>query len=228
MSSFGERVRDERKRQKRSGKWLADCVGVNTSTVYNIETGKSLLPNSMEDIEKYAECLNVSVPYLLGLSSEKSRGLIVSELSVRGVRVVGSVAAGAWRAFDVTDSSDVYIPSVPDPRYINLEQVAFKIDGNSVNKRAPSGGYVIAVRYAEARHALADNDLVVVSLCRNELREMTVKQLLHTQSGYELRPLSTDPAFQESIFMTPERTVPGDETLRVQVDYLVIGFYTPV
>ncbi|MGU9981519.1 helix-turn-helix domain-containing protein [Phreatobacter sp. HK31-P] len=225
--TFGERVREERDRINMKAPELARLLGVDVSSVYSLEKGKSKLPNSPEMIARYAEILKCSPSYLMGYTEEKFPGLRASATFIRGVPVVGVVEAGAFRSSKAVELADPLIPASPDPRFANAEQFALRVDGNSVNRKVGDGGYVIVTPFADARHQPANHDLLVISRWLGTLCERTVRELIYTAGGYELKPVSTDPQHQESILIDPKLKVVGSDDQRVTLDYLVLGFYTP-
>lgn len=107
-----------------------------------------------------------------------------------------------------------------DPRYERAGQYALRVVGNSINKKAQHGDYVIVAEWASLGIELKDGLLVVVQRERGGTVETTVKRLRSGREGWELWPESTDPAHQEKIALHD-----GDKDVEVRVVGLVIGYY---
>lgn len=76
MSSLGEKVRAERKRQKISLQVLAEKVGVSASFLSQLENNKN--SPSLTTLKKIADYLDVTVSYLLEEGEDVYRKLIKS------------------------------------------------------------------------------------------------------------------------------------------------------
>ena len=74
MSSLGEKVRAERKRQKISLQVLAEKVDVSASFLSQLENNKN--SPSLTTLKKIADCLDVTVSYLLEEGEDVHRKLI--------------------------------------------------------------------------------------------------------------------------------------------------------
>lgn len=70
MTDFSERLRSLRVQKKLSQQELADIIGVNKQTISGYERGvrRPAGEGAREIYEKLADCFNVDVPFLMGLS----------------------------------------------------------------------------------------------------------------------------------------------------------------
>lgn len=113
-------------------------------------------------------------------------------------------------------------------RYSTMEQFAFKVAGNSVNKlRIFDGDYVICVPYWVARSGAVDGDVVAVERRRGPQVERTVKRLRLVDDGFELHPESDDPR-HSVIFVRKNHGLHEGEDIEIEIVGLVIGRWAPI
>lgn len=62
--TFGEKIREERRKQNLTQKELADKIGVTNRVITSYETGKSF-PRTRDAYKKIADALGINVNYLL-------------------------------------------------------------------------------------------------------------------------------------------------------------------
>lgn len=62
--TFGEKIREERKKQNLTQKELADKIGVTNRVITSYETGKSF-PRTRDAYKRIADALGINVNYLL-------------------------------------------------------------------------------------------------------------------------------------------------------------------
>lgn len=62
--TFGEKIREERKKQNLTQKELADKIGVTNRVITSYETGKSF-PRTRDSYKRIADALGINVNYLL-------------------------------------------------------------------------------------------------------------------------------------------------------------------
>jgi SOS-response transcriptional repressor LexA len=148
---------------------------------------------------------------------------------VRPVHVRGETAAGRWFEQEEIFDEEPPMISMVLGKYQTLRQFAFRVVGNSMNKkRIHNGDYVVCVPYFEARSMIMDGDIVVVERRRGHLTERTVKQVQHSMKGWELWPRSTDPAHQEPIFIEFNGNMHGEDGTEIEIVGLVISSQTPI
>lgn len=194
----------------------ARAFGWNENTYRSHENGeRGLRPDRAR---RYAQAFQVKAEWLLyGGSGRQQTTETVS------VRVVGKVAAGVWLDVDNYSFSDeTWVPAVRSPEYRNGEQVAYKVEGPSMNKVLPDGVYAIGVLYGMARSP-RHNDIVVVRRTRAGLVETTIKRYMRINGKEVLMPESDDPRYQQPLLLD----APEDDAT-VELHALIIGSYRPV
>ena len=155
-----------------------------------------------------------AVPFTLGAPSP-----------VKHARLIGEVEAGAWRVPGMLDiQEDIEIPYVSDREYGGLEQYAFKVRGSSMDLRAPPGSFAIGVRFIDLHRDPKDGEMVVCERRMAGTVEYTLKRVRYRKGGVALVPESTDPRFQQPVWLSSE----GVEDLEeVEATFLIIGIYMP-
>lgn len=204
-------------------KSAADALGMKPSTYYGYEDVEASHMPSREAIQKLAKKFRVTTDWLLSGRSQVEK--FTDSVSVKTAPVRGVVAAGAWLEADMFD--DIEHEEVPfrPGQFPGLEQFAYRISGNSVDLvRLHDGDYAICVSYWEARHALADNDTVIVERRRGGEIERTCKVLKVTAEGYELWPRSSNPKWQTPIKVTRDHQ--PEDGVEIEIIALVIGRYS--
>lgn len=218
MSTPAERLIEARQNAGlRSAREAAERFDWNYPTYAAHENGgRGLRP---EAARKYARAFNVSAAYLL------YGGKPVADSSAEAVSipVIGKVAAGLWLDADNYEFEDsTWVPAVRAPEYRNGEQVAYKVEGPSMNKVLPDGVYAIGVLYGTTRSP-RHRDVVVVRRTRAGLVETTIKRYIVQNGEVLLMPESDDPRYQAPIPLD----APEADT-SVEVHALVVGSYRPL
>lgn len=215
MSLFGDRLRTAREAAGLSQSELARLVGVTPQAIQAIEAGKVRTTRQLNDI---AAAVKRSPEWLSGNESTRlAKPLVVNHATVKGI-----VAAGLWQEDEAQIGDETPVPSVPDPRYARLPQIAFRVIGTSMNRRVGDGEYVICLDYEESPMALREGDIVVAERRRAGEIERTVKRVRITRGSVELWPDSDDPSHQKPLKLTSR-----EEDTEVRVAGLVIGYYRP-
>ena len=173
----------------------------NPDTIRNIQRGKSANPRS-DTLHKLAPVLGVTPEAMMAAALQDLEGVVSVNLSKTdplegGLKVSGYVAAGVWLDLDQAEGADdVVLPITPDPRFPKDRQFAVRVQGNSINKIASDGQYLLClgVDYSEDGQPLVETgDLAVIERIRSDgLREATVKRVRLTDDGWELHPESTE------------------------------------
>jgi len=133
-----------------------------------------------------------------------------------GLMVVGRVAAGVWKegtvAFVPFD-----MPYSPRSDYPAAAQRLWEVEGTSINRFAMEGEYLQGVSVSDTGLIPEDGDLVIVRRLEHGMAEYTAKLLVKNGKKWNLRPHSTDPAWQTDIEMK------GDESTQIDVIDIIIG-----
>ena len=120
MSSLGEKVRKERKRQKISLKVLAEKVDVSASFLSQMENNKNA--PSLTTLKKISDCLNVTVSYLLEEGENVYQKLIKS--------------TNRHKLENIWEGTGIEFLSAFDPRNV-MEACIHTVGGKVETKEAP-------------------------------------------------------------------------------------------
>lgn len=168
---------------------------------------------------RYGRAFSVGAAWLL-YGAEKDRDAVPEPVSVP---VVGKVAAGVWLDADsYSYEDDTWVPAIRSPGFRTGRQVAYKVEGPSMNKVLPDGCYAIGVLFDSARDPQND-DVVILRRTRAGLVETTVKRFVVKGSKVLLMPESDDPRYQEPIEIKTE-----EDGANVEIHALVVGSYRPL
>jgi SOS-response transcriptional repressor LexA len=224
-----------KKNPKLSRKGLAVALGVHPSAITRMLKNRErrLLADEIRKVAKYLDAPPPSERSSEPLRNDTQQGDRAESLSlpivpagpVRYVTVRGETAAGRWVEYEMLDSYPD-VPVVPTG-YGHLEQTAYRVRGNSMDKeRILDGDFVICVPYFDARVAMTDGDIVVVERRRAGLYERTCKRLEVSRGRAALMPNSTDPRHEGPLFITgvPQQ----DDETEIEIVGLVVGKYAPI
>jgi transcriptional regulator with XRE-family HTH domain len=118
-----------------------------------------------------------------------------SFLNIRYVRVIGEVAAGVFSDMNVSSFGGFEIPIPVDPKWPEGTVVAYVVRGESINKRAADGDYVVTLKVEAAPRSCRDGDWIIAERVRGDLCEYTVKRVCIVNGKTSLCPESDDPKF---------------------------------
>lgn len=200
-----------------SAREAAMNFGWGISTYTSHENGqRGLRPDAAR---RYARAFKVKPEWLL-----YGAGKTASEDAMPvAVPVVGRVAAGLWLDADTYDyADDAWIPAVRSPEHRNGRQVAYKVEGPSMNRVLPDGVYAIGVLFPDAGDP-RDGDIVVLRRERGGLVETTIKRYVVSSDGVLLMPESDDPRYQKPINLRA-----SEDDTSVQIHAIVVGSYKPL
>ena len=133
------------------------------------------------------------------------------------------IQAGAWLAADDTSQTFRTFPAARDGRYPAANQWISEVTGDSMNLLSIfDGDYVHCVDAADIGYHPRHGDIVEVERLRNggAERELTLKQIEMTATGFVLAPRSTNPRWAE-----PLRLADGlqeDDEFEVRIRALVV------
>jgi SOS-response transcriptional repressor LexA len=189
-----------------TAKNAADALGIRYSTYAGHENGSRDF--GPDEAVVYARKFKVSDVWLL--TGRDERMLTQVNPPLAQVHVIGTIRAGLWQDIDAGDAG-LYEVVPAAPGVLPEWQYAFVVEGNSLNKIAQSGDFLICMDAIKSRYSEKDGDLVVIERSRfgGQMVERTAKRLRKSVSGYELWPESTDPAFQTPIILKGKEN--GDE-----------------
>ena len=137
--------------------------------------------------------------------------------------LLGPLRAGVWQEPRVLELDEaVYVPTIPHPEFAGMTQYAWRVEGNSMDRVAKPGSYVIGVSFRDMPRPPQHRDLVVVERRDGGLVEYTLKRVAMTLTGTRLDPESDDPKWQE-----PAWASDGEKDgVEVVATHLVIGNFS--
>ncbi|POF29653.1 LexA family protein [Roseibium marinum] len=127
---------------------------------------------------------------------------LASPQAARPLEIKGQVAAGLWMEAGLFETDATRKATMAgDLRYPNEYQYLLQINGESLNRIARDGDFVLCLDYLEAGIDIRSGDLAVVERSRDggHTIERTAKRIIRRDGGIELRPESDDPRFQDPI-----------------------------
>jgi SOS-response transcriptional repressor LexA len=95
--------------------------------------------------------------------------------------LAGSVAAGVWTEVPLDKVELQQSPVPPDPRYPPSWQSAYEVRGNSVDRIARPGDFLVVVDRAAAGLSARSGDIIIVTHKKQGLEEVTARR--YQQSG---------------------------------------------
>lgn len=202
-----------------NAKELSIRAGLDESIVSKIFRKPEAKPQ-VDTIMALARALEISVDELM-------TGLVQPLRKPTLVPVYGEVAAGIWREEDVWDEAKYApVPVVPS-RYPGLEQRAWHVSGDSMDKAGiVEGAFIITVDYWSVRNAPLDGDIVVVEQRRAGLVQRTCKEVRTFPGRVELHPRSTNPKWEPIVL--PAGNQNADDGKEVEIVGLVIWSAMPI
>lgn len=179
-------------------------------------------------LPKLADAIKKPVLWLRdGIDSESLSELSIAPGGLIEVPVVGKTEAGSFREVDEFDQSEPTYISVPrDRRFPNARQIAFEVEGDSMNALKPRpifpGDVAVSVSYEDiaSEATLRDGMTVIVQRTRDggHTREWSVKQVEIYEDRIEFHPRSTNPKHKPIVIL---RDVEADEGTTVEIIGLV-------
>lgn len=185
MSTLGEKIRERRQAAGLSQDLLAKKMGYRSrSTIAKIEAGENDV--SQTKIQAFADALECSAAYLMGLNENPSAGDSVK------IPVLGRVAAGIpiEAVQDVLDFEEISSETARGGEYFALQ-----IKGNSMEPRICEGDVVIVRRQPEVE----SGEIAIVLVNGNDA---VCKKVMRYDSGISL--VSLNPAYEPMFFTNEE------------------------
>ncbi len=212
---------------------LLKASGMSARSVSMKATGK---PDTIRDIlrdqtkspraitvGRLAAVLGVDSAYLNGETDVPNPQANNRDI-LQPARVVGVVQAGAFMELEADNRFEIepqWIPTIKDAEFPNVEQVAFEIAGDSVDKVCAAGGHAVCLPFADTGLLIKAGMYVVAQRTRGGLVELTIKRVEGTFGHYQLVPDSRNPKHKPITFPSAE---PGEE---VTIIALVRRFISP-
>ncbi len=135
------------------------------------------------------------------------------------------IQAGAWLlADDTVQDFPRTFPAARDGRYPFAQQWISEVAGDSMNLLGiQDGDYVHCIDAVDISYYPRHGDVVEVERLRNggRERELTLKQIEMTSSGFVLAPRSTNPRFQQPLRLN-DGVANDDEDYEVRIRALVV------
>ena len=118
------------------------------------------------------------------------------------LEIKGQVAAGLWMESGLFETDATKKATFSGDLRFPVEcQYLLEINGESLNRIAQNGDFVLCLDYLGAGIEIRSGDLVVVERSRDggHTIERTAKRIFRRNDQIELRPESNDPRFQEPV-----------------------------
>lgn len=177
-----------------------------------------------DTIRMLAKTLKTTVAYLTGEGDEPYPSKALDNNGLIAARVVSSVQAGAFMEIESSspyEDDPKWMPAIRDPRFPNLDPIAFEVLGDSIDLKCPPGGYAICLPFDETGLQVKDGLWVVAERQRGNMIERTIKQVRKVADRFELHPASTNKKWKPIRFPSAE---PHEE---VRIIALVLRFLGP-
>lgn len=197
--SWNQRIIELRKEKKLSRAELARRADVNYDALNKSERGEVEQPRG-DFLARIAQALGTTEQFLrYGSEGGGER----TKITPRGLVIRGEVAAGLWLEADLFEDEKKEQSNLfgGDKRYASEAQYLLRIKGESLNRIARDGDFILCVDYGLAGFEITSGDLVVVERSRDggHTFERTAKRIFRHNDEIELRPESNDPRFQEPV-----------------------------
>ena len=234
MATPGERLRSAREHAGfRSAREAAQALGMSVSTYNSHERAGEPGARSykIDAARLYSRRFGVSAAWLR--TGDGPSGMAQKDpparVDVEAVAVRGIAQAGVWREYEDMDIEALDpVPTIPG-RWRTFEQFAYRCIGPSMDKAGfQTGDYAVCVNYFDARTGFQSDDVVVVERRNGQSVERTIKRLKLVEDGFELWPESTDPRFQQPIYVAAGKLDHEDGDNSITIVGLVIGRWSPM
>lgn len=173
---------------------------VSTTTIEKIAKASGINPAPFFDSKTQADIAKVAY-YHTGGVYDASWGDQGNEPSKKTTVVIGEVAAGNWREMEIFDIMEQPPLGVDLSFYESKDCFALVVRGESINRIARDGDYLLCVRRDAMKWPFNSGDLAIVQRSREggRLIEVTAKQLKKINDEWELWPVSDDERFKKPI-----------------------------
>jgi len=171
---------------------LARRAGVPKSTLSRYESLDREFP--MNDVEKYADVLNVSPLYLLGVDDNKQLASHVYKFYKGGISA--GLPESIEAVYKADDLAEIEIPDIFMNGYAGQDDILIiTVNGNSMDKEIPHGS-LVAIKKCQIDN-LKKNDIVVFS----DHGDFSMKRYINDEVNRRIifRPDSTDDIFTDII-----------------------------
>lgn len=177
---------------------------------------------TLETVSKLADGLQTSAAWLAFeagpktlSASRREASLVSANKAFTLAKVDGPVAAGMFLARPAFDDDLGEVISAPrDPEYPFARQIAYRVEGDSMDKAQPRpirhGDFIICAAWEDLDLPEKDGLLVVVqqTLAQEQLRERSVKVLKLYNDRREFVPMSSNP--EHKSIVVPRDADPND------------------
>jgi hypothetical protein len=192
-------------------------LGIPVDGVSKVLAGRRDL--SAEEMVAIERMSGVPAPKGAALSDTQPLTPPETPRQIMRIKVVGEAAGGVWKEMKL--SFDEYeLSYAKDPRWPDGAVNALRISGNSINRQARDGDYVVCLDIWAFPRELRDGDWVAVRRMRHDTAETTVKQLRGAPGAWELWPDSTDPEFQKPVALAGDGIDDTTEVFAVVLDFI--------
>jgi len=180
---------------------------------------------SLRTIVGLAEALRTTPEWLIsGTGSEPtSPPSGAGQNAMPGLRLAGAVEAGSWKEIGSNRDRAPVVAVPPDPRYPPGVQAAYEVRGNSANRIAQPGDFLIVVDRDNMGLPLRSGDLVIVTASKSGLQEVTARRYRLHQGRHCFAFESDDPRYSVAVELPK---IEGPPTF--QIRHIVVAVYRPL
>jgi SOS-response transcriptional repressor LexA len=141
--------------------------------------------------------------------------------------LAGVVAAGVWTEVtsDTVDLQQSPVP--PDPRYPPSSQYAYEVRGNSVDRIARAGDFLIVVDREKTGLSVRPGDIVILTREKDGLQEVTARRFQKGDTDCLLTFDSTDKRYNDAVLQLRSLRDQQDAPPAV-LGGIAIGVYRPL
>jgi SOS-response transcriptional repressor LexA len=213
MDTMSDRLREARKSAGYdSAQSAVDAFGWNAGAYRHHENGTRNF--DVEWAKRYARAFKVNPGWLLAI--DQIRAAPKGQYQPTEIELSGLVQAGVWRPAAPLPKSERYKVEVGPPPYPGAERFVVRLVGSSMDKVIPPESDLECLRVAFGITEPVEGDIVIVERVNHDLIEMTCKRLASKGAEWVLRAESTQPEFQEEIWIgAPDPDSQDDSPIRV-------------
>jgi SOS-response transcriptional repressor LexA len=178
---------------------------------------------SLRTIDKLAGALRTTPEWLttgVGQESVRPAERVPAPQTDSDLRLMGAVAAGVWLENSIEAGQSQHVSVPPDPRYPFYHQFAYEVRGSSTDRFARPGDFLIVVDRQAANLALRPGDIVIATVKKGRLHEVTARRYTLGPYGHELHYEASEPPYQTGIFFSDTEGSEG-----VTIGGIVVAVY---
>ncbi len=224
---LGKRLTAARKAAGLTQEELAEKVGLQQTSIAEIEAGRVRRPKKLREI---ARTVGRSEEHLLGEDQTPASGVHLRFAEVAEVPVVGPVEAGVFRVVEEFDDAmePATIVAARDPRFPRARLYAFTVHGDSMDAVGiTQGDIVVAVDFVDCGLPLRDGMTIIAECSRDggHTIERTLKEIATFRDRVELLPRSHNIKYKKFVIKpnySPSEPSKSDDGAKIKILAVVL------